>query len=93
LITYKATPEIISVNGIEVNIADIMDGSRRLIPDKQQRRAYCMCVVEGLTRDKEVAVNYKNEFREGKIDEIFKKMYADGDIDLSACGAYIPNSK
>jgi hypothetical protein len=96
LITYKAEPEMVTVNGVEVNIADIMDGSRRVVPVKAQRKAYCMCVVEKLTSDKEVATTYKSEFKEGRIDEIFKKMSDEGnvniEIDLSACGTYLISS-
>jgi hypothetical protein len=97
LITYKPEPEMVIVNGIEVNIGDMMEGYRRLIQDKQQRRAFCMCIVEKLTSDKEVAANYKSEFKEGRIDEVFKKMSPEGDvnidIDLSVCGAYFMNLK
>lgn len=71
LSTYKPDPQIIKVNGIEVDIAEFMNGSKRIIPDEKQRKEYCICVVTKLTQDKELAEKYKSEFKSGKFSTLF----------------------
>lgn len=67
LATFKFPPEILNVNGMNVDIAEFMNGSKKIIPDEKQRRQYCICVVTKLTADKELADQYRTEFESGKF--------------------------
>lgn len=70
LIAYKEKPEIITVNGINIDIAEMMNGSKKIIPDEEQRREFCICIVTKLTNDKDISEHYSEEIKSGKIDEI-----------------------
>lgn len=74
LMTYKFEPEIVRVNGVNVDIAQFMNGSKNIIPDENERRKYCICVVTKLTQVDELADNYSDELRQGKINEIFEEI-------------------
>ncbi|HLP39499.1 hypothetical protein [Lacibacter sp.] len=68
--TFKFPPEIVNVNGVNVDIAEFMNGSKKIIPDEKQRRQYCVCVVTKLTADKDLAEKYQTEFESGKFSNI-----------------------
>lgn len=70
LTTYKAIPEKITINGIEIDIAEMMNGSKKIIPDENQRRLYCICVVTKLANDTNISEKYRTELKSGKIDKI-----------------------
>jgi hypothetical protein len=70
LVTFKFEPEIVKVNGISVDIAEFMNGSKKIIPDENQRREYCICVVTKLTADKDVSEKYQTEFETGKFSKV-----------------------
>ena len=70
LMTYKFEPEIVKVNGIDVDIAEFMNGTKKIVPDENQRREYCICVVTKLTGDKDLIEKYKHEFEIGKFSKV-----------------------
>jgi len=70
MVTFKFEPEIVKVNGINVDIAEFMNGSKKIIPDDNQRRQYCVCVVTKLTADKDLAEKYQTEFESGKFSKV-----------------------
>jgi hypothetical protein len=74
---YKAEPDVVKVNGIEVDISEFMNGTKRIIPNHDQRREYCLCAVTKLTQDKEFVEKYKSEFKSGKLLNIISNLQAD----------------
>ena len=70
LATYKENPEIITKNGINIDIAEMMNGSKRMIPNEKQRRLYCICIITKLANDKNISERHIDELKSGKIDEI-----------------------
>ncbi|NCU06034.1 MAG: hypothetical protein GXC73_18880 [Chitinophagaceae bacterium] len=92
LVTFKMPADIVKVNGIDVNIAEFMNGSKRIVPDEKQRRAYCICVVTKLTADKELAEKHRREFETGKFSEVIINIQnnPDGDnYNLQECAGTI----
>jgi hypothetical protein len=77
LLTFKFDPEIVKVNGIEVDIAEFMNGTKRIIPDEKQRREYCTCIVTKLTTDKELVSKYNSEFKSGKFSNVILTLQTD----------------
>jgi hypothetical protein len=70
LATFKFDPVIVRVNGLDVDIAEFVNGTKKLFPDDKQRVEYCTCVVTKLTADKELAEKYKHEFESGKFAKV-----------------------
>jgi hypothetical protein len=94
LATFKFAPEIVNVNGMNVDIAEFMNGSKRIVPDEAQRRQYCICVVTKLTADKGLAEKYQSQFESGKFSQVFIEVKNEPDIDkydLQECGAFLTN--
>lgn len=77
LLTYKTEPDIVRVNGIEVDIAEFMNGTKGIFPNSDQRREYCICVVSKLTQDKEFVEKHKNEFQSGKLSNVISNLQND----------------
>lgn len=80
LATYKQVPDIIIVNNIAIDIAEMMDRSKKIIPDDEQRRFYCVCVVSKLANDTDISKKYSAELRSGKIDKIILELNAEGKL-------------
>lgn len=90
--TFKFPAEIVNVNGIKVDIAEFMNGSKRIIPDEKQRRQYCICVVTKLTADKDLAEKYEAEFESGKFSNVINVIQNGADADkyqLQECAGSI----
>jgi hypothetical protein len=68
---YKPSPVTVEFNHIKIPIGEFMDGSRRIVPDLEQRKTYCSCVVEKLANSEEVSKKYRAELESGEIDKIF----------------------
>jgi hypothetical protein len=47
------------------------------MPDEKERRQYCECVVNKLTRSPRVATRFSAEFRNGDIDKIIESVKGD----------------
>lgn len=74
--TFKFEPEIVKENGVNVDIAELMHGMKGMIPDKNQRKQCCVCMVEKLTADKNLVERYQTEFEKGNLSEIFDEAQA-----------------
>lgn len=88
LATYKENPEIITINGINIDIAEMMSGSKRMIPDEKQRKLYCICIVTKLANDKNISEKHIDELKSGKIDEILISLKSEnklGTLNLEEC--------
>jgi hypothetical protein len=88
LVNFKYEPEIVKVNGINVNIAEFMHGSKDIIPNKEERREYCICVVTKLTTDSAFAQKHKTEFESGNFANVItdlQKGTDSGKLDLLEC--------
>ncbi len=94
LMRYKFEPDIVKVNGIEIDIAEFMNGSKNIIPDKTERRNYCVCIVTKLAQNDAVAENYADELTRGKIDRIIIDLKSTPDfnkLNLYECAGPIEN--
>jgi hypothetical protein len=90
--TFRFAPEIVNVNGVSVDIAEFMNGSKRIIPDEKQRRQYCICVVTKLTADKDLVEKYQAEFESGKFSNAINAIQNGVDTDkynLQECAASV----
>jgi len=88
LITFRFEPDIIKVNGVDVDIAEFMNGTKKIIPDESQRRDYCICVVSKLTEDKDLVNKYKHDFEIGKFSKVIIDIqtgYSADNYYLNAC--------
>ncbi len=88
MVTFKFEPEIVKINGISVDIAEFMNGSKKIISDENQRRKYCICVVTKLTADKAIAEEYQPEFESGKLSKVIMAIQSRPDAfkyDLQEC--------
>ena len=88
IFTFRFEPDIVKVNGIDVDIAEFMNGTKRIVSDEQERRAYCICVVTKLTANKEVSEKYKSEFASGKFSKVIETLQASpsfADYKLNEC--------
>ena len=79
--TFKFEPEIVKVNGIDVDIAEFMNGTKKIVPDENQRREYCICVVTKLTADKEIVKKHQAEFESGKFSRVITTIQAGPNAD------------
>jgi hypothetical protein len=68
--SFKPEADIISANGVKVNIGPFMNGSRNIIPDEKERRNYCVCVVNRLTMNSKITTRFGAELENGDIDKI-----------------------
>lgn len=96
LVTFKFSPEIVKVNGINVDIADFMNGSKKIVPDATKRRQYCICVVTKLTADKELVEKYQSQFESGKFSNVFIDVQNDPGNDkygLQECASLISDAQ
>lgn len=96
LITFKLEPEIVQVNGINVDIAELMNGSNKIIPDKNERRKYCICMVTKLTADKAIVAEYKPDFESGKLLKVLTAIKSKPDVfkyDLQECMSSVSDLK
>jgi hypothetical protein len=94
LFNFKLEPEIIKVNGFNINISEFMNGSRNIIPDETERRTYCTCVVDKLTGDANVRSNFSTELQNGRIDKIMMALKSDPDfykLKLNECMSSVKN--
>ncbi|MEO6254320.1 MAG: hypothetical protein ABIO79_13485 [Ferruginibacter sp.] len=94
LLNFKPDTEIIKVNGLNVNIAEFMDGSRNIIPDETERRTYCTCVVNKLAGNANVRDNFSAELQNGSIDKIMISIKSDPDfykLKLNECMSSVKN--
>ncbi len=92
MVTFTFPPDIVTVNGVNVNIAEMMNGSKRIIPDEHKRREYCICVVTKLTADKGIVDEYKMEFESGKFSNVITAVQNSADADrlgLQECATFI----
>lgn len=90
--TFKFPPDIVNVNGINVNIAEFMNGTKRIVPDEHKRREYCICVVTKLTADKALVDAYQSEFESGQFSNVLTTVQHSADADrygLQECAAYV----
>ncbi|MES2678943.1 MAG: hypothetical protein V4635_03620 [Bacteroidota bacterium] len=88
LATFKFDPVIVRVNGIDVDIAEFVNGTKTLFPDEKQRVEYCTCVVTKLTADKTLAEKYKREFESGKFAKVITEVQSGDDaykFNLNEC--------
>ena len=72
--TLQAPKEYVDVNGIKVSIGELIQGTESFIPDLEERRAYCLCVVEKLTSREEIRTKYRGELHVGQFDKIFEEI-------------------
>lgn len=94
LISFKYEPEIVRVNGLDVDIAEFMIGTKRIIPDKEQRRDYCICIVTKLTADKKLVDENKADFESGKFSKLIMTLKSSPDAlkyNLQECMSSVSN--
>ena len=92
--SFKPEPEIITANGVKVNIGEFMNGSKNIIPDENERRVYCTCVVNKLTSDSKITSRFSAELLNGNIDRILITLNADPDfntLNLGECMGSVKN--
>ncbi len=73
--------EIININGMNISIGGCMKGSKRIVPDENERREYCSCLATELTSSKEVLQKYNTELANGRIEYIVSDMDKNGLLD------------
>ena len=78
IISYRPQDISVEFNNINIPIGRFVDGTRRIIPDLDQRKAYCTCIVEKLTKSDFIIRNYKGALVTGEIDKIFQAIIPDG---------------
>jgi len=81
LLNYEENPEIITINEININIAKVMNGSKRMIPDEKQRRLYCICIVTKIANDKNISEKHIDQLKSGKIDKILISLNLENKLD------------
>ena len=70
-LSSRAAPDnFVSVNGLRIPINHCVDGSERIIPDKEAREAYCLCLAEKITADSLLRNQYKQELEQGGLGKI-----------------------
>lgn len=92
LTTFKYEPDIVKLNGINVNIAEFMHGSKNIFPDKTERREYCICVANKLTSDREFARKHKAEFESGDFANVINDLQissSSNNLNLLECMNYV----
>lgn len=96
VLTFKFDPEIVEVNGVRVDIAEMMNGSKGIVPDENQRRKYCICIVTKLTSDRDLVEQYRPELVNGKISKVLLEIQARSDAgkyNLNECMSDVPGLK
>ncbi|MBS1560777.1 MAG: hypothetical protein JSS89_04165 [Bacteroidetes bacterium] len=66
--------EIVKVNGVDVDIAMLMEDMTKVIPDRAKRREYCVCVATKITADRDLVQKYKHDLESGKITDVAAKV-------------------
>lgn len=74
LSTYQIPDDTVRVEGLEIPIGEFMEGSRRIVPDLAQRKAYCECIVRKMVASPDILSEYRAELEKGKIDIIIEAM-------------------
>lgn len=83
LASYRAPIELIKINGIDVSIGECIKGSKKIVPDEDERREYCTCMAKKLANSEEIVSKYKSELQRGKIDKILTAIEKNGLFDSS----------
>ena len=74
LATYKTPKEIVEINGIIISYGEFMESNRRIVPEKEERKKYCLCVLEKLANSEEIKKNYTVELETGRITQIIREV-------------------
>lgn len=86
--------EVIEVNSMHVNIGRFMKGTEKIIPNEQQRRQWCICIVTKLTADKNLVKQHKAELESGNYAQLLKDVMNGPDAEkygLNECYSTITN--
>ena len=70
LLSAAVPSDFMVVNGVKVPLNKCVDGSRRMIPDKDERIKYCHCLTEKITADSTLITKYQSKLESGRIDDI-----------------------
>jgi len=92
--SFKPEPDIITSNGVKVDIAAFMNGSRNIIPDQKERRQYCTCVVGKLTSDSKITSRFSAQLIKGDIDKIIAELSSSPDfyeLEMNECMMPVKN--
>jgi hypothetical protein len=67
LLSYAKPDNFKTVNGISIPMNKCIDGSRRMIPNKEERMDYCLCLAEKITTNPVLKKKYKNDLKKGRL--------------------------
>jgi hypothetical protein len=76
------------VNGTSIPMNRCIDGSRRMIPNEEERMNYCICVAEKITANPILKNKYKSELKKGYIFDVFTSISNEGEfpeLNLESC--------
>jgi hypothetical protein len=90
LASYAKPDNFKIVNGINIPMNRCIDGSRRMIPNKDERIDYCTCVAEKITANPTLKNKYKSELKKGHIFKVLTSIEKEGEfpaLNLESCSA------
>lgn len=71
LLSYAKPDNFKTVNGISIPMNKCIDGSRRMIPNKEERIDYCLCLAEKITTNPVLKNKYKKDLKKGYLTKVF----------------------
>jgi hypothetical protein len=77
------------VNGVKVPIERCIDGSRFMIPDKNDRTDYCKCIVEKITNDSILKSKYQEQLESNQLVNVIDDISRKKNFDLRECMASV----
>jgi hypothetical protein len=69
-LSHKVPSDIAEVNGMKIPIGHCLRGSINMVPDVNERKAYCTCLAEKLSGSQSVVDAYKKELERGDMAKI-----------------------
>ena len=79
---------IVEVNGLKVPLDACIEGSKRIIPNKEERKEYCLCLADKITSDSTRREKYKEQLESGRMDKVLKDLKASEnflELGIDAC--------
>ena len=88
LILTVVPSNFVEINGIKVPLSKCMDGSKGMIPNKNESEKYCLCLTKKITSDSSLVNKYQSELESGRIDDILIELQNTDifvELDLESC--------
>ena len=71
----KVTPShYVNIQGVKIPLGKCIDGSRRIIPDENERETFCKCFIEKIMNEPELKAKYQAKLESNRALDVFQEI-------------------